>query len=42
MVNPALPVIWSYCKFNCHKAKSSYLKSLTTQLIGIMFWKYNG
>lgn len=40
MVATLVPVIWSYCKFNLQKAKTSYLKSMTIQLLSIMFWKF--
>ena len=42
MVGDLLPVIWSYCRFNCLKAKTIYLRSLTVQLIGVLFWRFQG
>lgn len=39
MVTPIVSILWSYCKYNCFKAKSIYLKSLTSQFISILFWK---
>ena len=40
MVGPLLPVMWSYCRYNCIKSKSIYLKSLTIQLISTLIWKF--
>ena len=36
---PMLSAIWSYCKFNFVKSKTCCLRSITSMLVGVLFWK---
>lgn len=40
MINPFIVAIWTYCKYNFIKSTSSQLRSLTSMLMGVLFWKY--
>ena len=36
---PFIPLFWNYCNYNFHKSRTSFLRAITSQLLGVLFWK---